>query len=84
MTAIDVHELAAEIAPLLSPAIPPLLDAKGAAELLNVPDTWISAQARAGRIPHVKLGHYVRFDRDDLLAWLDQRSAGPRERRTAR
>lgn len=57
----------------------PLLDAAGAAELLNVPKTWILAEARAGRIPCKKLGRYVRFSRDELLAWVDgSRHFGPR------
>ncbi len=34
----------------------PLLDAKGAAVLLNVPASWVLAEARADRIPHVRLG----------------------------
>jgi excisionase family DNA binding protein len=51
----------------------PLLDAKGAAALLNVPDSWVLREARAGRIPHVRLGKYVRFDRAELLAWAARR-----------
>jgi hypothetical protein len=38
----------------------PLIDAKAAGRLLGVPHTWLLAQARAGRIPHHRLGHYVR------------------------
>jgi hypothetical protein len=34
---------------------PALLDAKGASDLLNVPASWVAAEARAGRIPHVRL-----------------------------
>jgi excisionase family DNA binding protein len=57
----------------------PLLDAAGAAELLSVPKTWILAEARADRIPHRRLGRYVRFDRDELLEWVDgSRHFGPR------
>lgn len=48
----------------------PLLDAKAAARLLGVPHTWLLAQARAGGVPHHRLGHYVRFDPDDLREWL--------------
>ena len=75
---IDVRELAAEIAPLLAPAIPPLLDSEQAAALLNVPTSWLEAEARANRVPSVKLGHYRRFKRDELLAWVDDRVVGPR------
>jgi excisionase family DNA binding protein len=55
----------------------PKLDAKGAGELLNVPPSWIMAEARANRIPHVKLGRYVRFDADDLEQWWRARRRGP-------
>lgn len=61
---------------------PSLLDAAGAAKLLNVPATWILAEARADRIPHIRLGRYVRFDPDSLEAWWrTTRSRGPRPRR---
>ena len=53
----------------------PLLDAQGAADLLNVPASWVLAEARAGRIPSVSLGKYRRFKRDDLIAWLDRKAA---------
>jgi excisionase family DNA binding protein len=55
----------------------PLLDAKAAAQLLGVPHTWLLAQARAGRIPHHRLGHYVRFDPDDLREWLSANRITP-------
>lgn len=57
--------------------VSPLLDAKQAATLLNVPASWVAAEARAGRIPHVRLGRYVRFDADELQAWWRTRRQGP-------
>ncbi len=57
-----------------------LLDAKQAGELLNVPPSWCLEQARADRIPHVRLGRYVRFDHDELVAWWHGRMRGPRSR----
>jgi excisionase family DNA binding protein len=54
----------------------PLLDAAAAAELLNVPKSWVLAEARADRIPHVRLGKYVRFDADDLHDWARERRRG--------
>lgn len=47
-------------------AFAPLIDAKAASMLLGVPYTWLLAQARAGKIPHHRLGHYVCFDPGDL------------------
>lgn len=55
-----------------------LIDAEDAAEILAVPKTWILAEARAGRMPHVRLGRYVRFDPSELRLWALSRSRGPR------
>jgi hypothetical protein len=49
-----------------------------------VPASWIAAEARAGRIPHVRLGRYVRFNSDELTRWCDGRAVGPRPRRQGR
>jgi excisionase family DNA binding protein len=54
-----------------------LLDAKEAGELLNVPPSWCLAQARKNRIPHVRLGRYVRFDANELDRWWRSRMRGP-------
>ena len=54
-----------------------LIDAKAASRLLGVPHTWLLAQARAGRIPHHRLGHYVRFNPDDLQEWLKETRSLP-------
>jgi excisionase family DNA binding protein len=76
------HELAMEIAALIGrETVSPLLNAREAATILNVPASWIAAEARAGRVPHVRLGRYVRFSRDELMRWCEGRSVGPRARR---
>ncbi len=55
-----------------------LLNAQQAAELVNVPHTSLLAEARANRVPHVRLGRYVRFDPDELEHWWRERcSRGP-------
>ncbi len=41
-----------------------------AAELLRVKVSWIYERTRTNSIPHVKLGKYLRFDRDELIAWV--------------
>jgi excisionase family DNA binding protein len=73
-------EMIAAKAPASTPSSPTLLDAKAAADLLGVPSTWVLAEARADRIPHVRLGKYVRFQADELEAWWRARSRGPRGR----
>jgi excisionase family DNA binding protein len=54
-----------------------LLNAGEAASLLSVPRTWVLAEARANRIPHVRIGRYVRFRRESLLGWVAARERGP-------
>jgi excisionase family DNA binding protein len=77
----SVTALAAALADVTRPD-GALLDAEGAAKLLGVPASWILAEARADRVPHMRLGRYVRFDADELRAWASARSRGPRARRT--
>ncbi len=56
-----------------------LLTAAEVAELLTVPVGWVREHTRSGAIPHVPLGRYVRYDRGDVLAWLEdvKRGGGP-------
>jgi excisionase family DNA binding protein len=54
-----------------------LIDAEAVGELLGVPASWVLAQARRERIPHVRLGRYVRFDPGELEAWWRGRMRGP-------
>lgn len=54
-----------------------LLNADQAGELLSVPKSWVLAEARGDRIPHVRLGRYVRFDPDELAVWWQSRRRGP-------
>jgi excisionase family DNA binding protein len=53
-----------------------LLTAEEVAERLGVPPKWPLQQARAGHMPHVKLGRYVRFDVRDVEEWLQTVKSG--------
>jgi excisionase family DNA binding protein len=53
-----------------------LLTADEAAEILNVPTSWVRDASRRGELPCIRLGRYVRFDRDDLLAWIERQKQG--------
>lgn len=57
-----------------------LIDAAQAGDLLGVPKSWVLAEARADRIPHVRLGRYVRFEPDALEQWWTARRRGPMAR----
>jgi excisionase family DNA binding protein len=69
-----------------------LLTAEEIAERLGVKTQWVWAQARAGAIPHVRLGRYRRFRESTIETWLcdlEARSGSavaepPRERRSTR
>ena len=47
-----------------------LLNARDVAERLQVPESWVREQARRGRIPSLKLGHYTRFRLEALEQWI--------------
>jgi excisionase family DNA binding protein len=47
-----------------------LLTADELAERLGMKTDWVWAQARAGRIPHVRLGRYRRFRESAVEEWL--------------
>lgn len=54
-----------------------LLTADEVAALLGVKRSWVYAEARAGRIPHLMLGRYTRFCADSIEAWALERERGP-------
>ncbi len=53
-----------------------LLEAAEVAERLCVPVTWVRAETRAGRLPHLKIGRYRRYQWDAVVAWLETQRAG--------
>lgn len=54
-----------------------LLTAKEVADMLAVPLSWVREATRDGRLPHLKLGRYRRYQRQALEAWLADHAAGP-------
>ena len=60
-----------------------LLTVHDAARLLNVSVSWVYAHTRDNledRLPCVKLGKYLRFDRTDLHTYIDAKRATSRRR----
>ena len=47
-----------------------LLTAKQVADLLAVPESWVREATREGRIPHLRLGRYRRYQPAAIDAWL--------------
>jgi excisionase family DNA binding protein len=60
-----------------------LLTADELAERLGMKTDWVWAQARAGRIPHVRLGRYRRFRESAVEAWLHDLETGGTTSRSA-
>jgi excisionase family DNA binding protein len=57
---------------------PILLTAQDVAERLRVPASWVYAETRAGRIPHVRLGpRYRRYRLEAIEAWVRELERGP-------
>jgi excisionase family DNA binding protein len=55
----------------------PLLDVVGVARYLSVSVRHVRRLVAERRIPHHKVGHFLRFDPDDIDAWLDDNRRGP-------
>ena len=59
--------------PAPAPALTsPLIDIHGVAEVLGVTPRHIQRLVAERRIPYLKVGRFVRFDRAELSVWLDQ------------
>ena len=50
------------------PELEPLVDAKEMARLLDVHESWVRIEQRAGRIPFVQIGRYIRFCPSQVLS----------------
>jgi excisionase family DNA binding protein len=56
---------------------PRLLEAEDVAQLLGMKTDWVYREVRAGRLPHIRLGRFVRFRRESIDAWLEANETGP-------
>jgi excisionase family DNA binding protein len=54
-----------------------LLTAQAVADRLGVPASWVYAEARAGRLPSVRLGRYRRFRAESVDAWIAGLESAP-------
>jgi excisionase family DNA binding protein len=51
-----------------------LLTVREIAQLLKVPSSWVYERTRrrgVARMPHFKLGKYLRFSKPEVRAWLE-------------
>lgn len=49
---------------------PKLSTAKEAAEVMGVPVSQVRNLIRQDRLPHYRIGRYVRIDIDEALSWM--------------
>jgi excisionase family DNA binding protein len=43
-----------------------LFNSTEAANMLGVPRTWLETKARENKVPYRRMGHYVRYSREDI------------------
>ncbi|MGN6373105.1 MAG: helix-turn-helix domain-containing protein [Solirubrobacteraceae bacterium] len=65
------HQQGGQAAPPPSDHDNDLLTAGEVALLLRVTPDWVYAQTRSRRIPHLRLGRYVRYRRRALIEWME-------------
>jgi excisionase family DNA binding protein len=53
-----------------------LLVAAEVADMLAVTERWVREHTRSGLIPCVRLGKYVRYRADTVLAWVAEQETG--------
>lgn len=53
-----------------------LLTINQLAEATGLPASWWYSRTATGRVPHLKLGRYVRFKLADVQRWLESHRRG--------
>ncbi len=56
-------------------AITPLLNVQEASELLAVPVRGVYRLAELGELPFVKIGERLRFSREQIEEWLEEKTS---------
>lgn len=51
-----------------------LIDVRELAQILNVPVSWLYEHTRKGAIPSIRVGKYVRFNPQEVLAFFRAKS----------
>ena len=57
-----------------NPTLEQLLGVKEVAEILGVDTGYVYGQARAKKLPSIKLGKYRKFSPSQLKKWLDRKN----------
>lgn len=62
------------------PGQPVLLDIEGLAVRLATTTRHVRRLVAEKRVPYVKVGHFVRFDPEDIAAWIAGQKVGAERR----
>ncbi|HEY3306144.1 MAG TPA: helix-turn-helix domain-containing protein [Candidatus Binatia bacterium] len=76
MTMVELREVireavAAELAAAKTGGAP-LLSSAEVSKQWNVPRTWIEEAGRAGKLPRVVIGSYIRFKVEDIERFIEE------------
>jgi len=58
------------------PSSKPLMTVEQVADLLQVRPRWIYDAVAHNRLPVVRVGHYLRFDHDEIERWIENGGEG--------
>ena len=73
----------AQPTPALDAPLQPLMDITEVAHVLGVDVRHVRRLVAERRIPFIKWGHLLRFDPDELRAWLEDRRVHASDRHTS-
>ena len=55
-----------------------LLDAAEVADMLHVSERWVRDATRTGQLPCVPLGRQVRYRRETIIGWVNEKESARR------
>lgn len=64
----------------------PWLTASELARFLSVPESWVYARTYRGArdpLPYKRVGRWLRFDKEEVQAWVDERTRREKEEKAA-
>ena len=56
----------------------PLMTVKDAAKFLNVCEMTVYREAKAGTLPHLRIGRSIRFSKEALDAYIENQATAPK------
>ncbi len=57
----------------------PLVSIKEIERMTGLPRSWLYSASAAGRVPHYKIGKYLKFSPSEVLRWLESHRRGNKQ-----